>query len=129
MKVTHEEMKAARVPLLFRDYCAHILIPLNECRVKNWYSPFQCTELRHSYEKCQYEEFERRVAIAKIDAARAAAGRCFLLRRGARGRRMVCYGILWLPAKSVWGSIVSNPMHGLVTAVRLDDGRRFGLPV
>ena len=51
MKVTHEEMKAARVPLLFRDYCAHILIPLNECRVKHWYSPFQCTELRHSYEK------------------------------------------------------------------------------
>ena len=34
MKVTHEEMKAARVPLNFRDYCAHILIPLNECRVK-----------------------------------------------------------------------------------------------
>ena len=74
MKVTHEEMKAARVPLLFRDYCAHILIPLNACRVKTWYSPFQCTELRHSYEKCQYEEFERRVKIAEIDAKREAAG-------------------------------------------------------
>ena len=74
MKVTHEEMKAARVPLLFRDYCAHILIPLNACRVKNWYSPFQCTELRHSYEKCEFEEFERRVEIAKIDRARALNG-------------------------------------------------------
>lgn len=56
MKVTHEEMKAARVPLVFRDYCAHILIPLNECRVKTWYSPYKCTDLRHSYEKCQYDE-------------------------------------------------------------------------
>ena len=67
MKVTHEEMKAARVPLLFRDYCAHLLIPLNECRVKTWYSPFKCSELRHSYEKCQYDEYQRRVMIAKIE--------------------------------------------------------------
>ena len=56
MKVTREEMKAARVPLPFRDYCAHILIPLNECRYKHWFSPFQCTDLRHAYEKCQYDE-------------------------------------------------------------------------
>ena len=59
MKVTREEMKAARVPLPFRDYCAHILIPLNECRYKHWFSPFQCTDLRHAYEKCQYEECAR----------------------------------------------------------------------
>ena len=71
MKVTHEEMKAARVPLNFRDYCAHLLIPLNTCRVKHWYSPFQCTELRHSYEKCQYDEWERRREIARIDAKAA----------------------------------------------------------
>lgn len=56
MKVTHEEMKAARVPLLFRDYCAHILIPLNDCRVKTWYAMWKCQELRHAYEKCQYDE-------------------------------------------------------------------------
>ena len=56
MKVTHEEIKAAKVPLNFRDYCAHILIPLNKCRVSHWYSPFQCTDLRHAYEKCQYDE-------------------------------------------------------------------------
>jgi NADH dehydrogenase (ubiquinone) 1 beta subcomplex subunit 7 len=56
MKVTHEQMKAARIPLNFRDYCAHILIPLNECRVKTWYTPWNCTDLRHSYEKCQHDE-------------------------------------------------------------------------
>ena len=69
MKVTHEEMKAAKVPLVFRDYCAHILIPLNQCRVKTWYSPWKCTDLRHSYEKCQFDEYERRVAIARQEQA------------------------------------------------------------
>ena len=71
MKVSHEEMKANKVPLLIRDYCAHILIPLNKCRVKHWYSPFQCQELRHSYEKCQHDEYLRRVEIARIDAKNA----------------------------------------------------------
>ena len=46
-------------------------VGFNEICVKTWYSPFQCQELRHSYEKCQYEEFERRVTIAQIDAKRA----------------------------------------------------------
>ena len=72
MKVTYEQMKAARVPLNFRDYCAHILIPLNECRVKTWYSPWKCVELRHSYEACQYDEYERRVQIAKVLASRGS---------------------------------------------------------
>ncbi|KAL1519187.1 hypothetical protein AB1Y20_003447 [Prymnesium parvum] len=63
IKVTREEMKAARIPLVFRDSCAHILIPLNQCRKQTWYSPFKCTDLRHSYEKCQYDEYMRRVAI------------------------------------------------------------------
>ena len=44
------------MPLVFRDYCAHLLIPLNDCRVKTWYSPWKCQDLRHGYEKCQYDE-------------------------------------------------------------------------
>lgn len=74
MKVTHEEMKAARVPLLFRDYCAHILIPLNDCRVKTWYAMWKCQELRHAYEKCQYDEYQRRVAIAAYERTQASEG-------------------------------------------------------
>ena len=73
-------MKAAQVPLAFRDYCAHILIPLNECRYNHWFSPFQCTDLRHAYEKCQYDECaallgrpqpipERRVAASRARVA------------------------------------------------------------
>ena len=73
MKVTHQQMKDARVPLNFRDYCAHLLIPLNECRVNTWYSPWKCGDLRHSYEKCQYEEYERRVKIAQILRAKGSS--------------------------------------------------------
>ena len=44
------------MPLHFRDYCAHILIPLNDCRHQTWFSPFKCTDLRHAYEKCEFDE-------------------------------------------------------------------------
>lgn len=53
-------MKAAQIPLNFRDYCADILIPLNICRRETWHSPFQCTDLRHAYEKCQHDEYARK---------------------------------------------------------------------
>jgi NADH dehydrogenase (ubiquinone) 1 beta subcomplex subunit 7 len=56
MKVTEAEMKAARIDVSFRDYCAHLLIPLNTCRRANFYMPFKCGEERHAYEKCQYHE-------------------------------------------------------------------------
>uniref|UniRef100_A0A6T9HKM8 NADH dehydrogenase [ubiquinone] 1 beta subcomplex subunit 7 n=1 Tax=Haptolina ericina TaxID=156174 RepID=A0A6T9HKM8_9EUKA len=74
MKVTREQMRDARVPLHFRDYCAHILIPLNECRHKTWFAPYKCTDLRHAYEKCQYDEFQRRVRIAQAEREDARAG-------------------------------------------------------
>jgi hypothetical protein len=32
MKVTQEQMSEARLDLAYRDYCAHLLIPLNRCR-------------------------------------------------------------------------------------------------
>jgi len=37
-----EEMSAARLPLQYRDSCAHLLIPLNKCRVKEYYLPWRC---------------------------------------------------------------------------------------
>ena len=32
MIATEQEMKDARIPIAWRDYCAHILIKLNKCR-------------------------------------------------------------------------------------------------
>jgi NADH dehydrogenase (ubiquinone) 1 beta subcomplex subunit 7 len=49
-------MVDARVPLHYRDACASILIPLNECRRETLFMPWKCQELRHEYEKCQYME-------------------------------------------------------------------------
>ncbi|KAG6375155.1 hypothetical protein JVT61DRAFT_3362 [Boletus reticuloceps] len=33
-----------------------LLIPLNVCRRKNFYLPWECENERHGYEKCQYDE-------------------------------------------------------------------------
>ena len=41
-EATRAEMSAARVPLAYRDSCAHLLIPLNRCRYDNYYLPWRC---------------------------------------------------------------------------------------
>jgi NADH dehydrogenase (ubiquinone) 1 beta subcomplex subunit 7 len=60
MKVTPQEMADHHVPMHVRDYCAHILIPLNICRRKTLFFPNACAEDMHSYEICMYKEYERR---------------------------------------------------------------------
>jgi len=67
-----QAMANARLPLQYRDSCAHLLIPLNKCRVEEWYLPWKCENERHSYEKCQYVEFKKRVA--RMDEIRDAKG-------------------------------------------------------
>ncbi|ORY81476.1 NADH-ubiquinone oxidoreductase B18 subunit-domain-containing protein [Protomyces lactucae-debilis] len=54
---SQEEMAKAKLPLGSRDNCAHLLIPLNRCRSETFSMPFKCEDERHSYEKCQYEEY------------------------------------------------------------------------
>ncbi|KAK0258666.1 hypothetical protein LTR02_016560 [Friedmanniomyces endolithicus] len=71
-QATRAEMSAARVPLAYRDSCANLLIPLNKCRYNEYYLPWKCEDERHSYEKCQYEEFKLRVK--KMDEIRAEKG-------------------------------------------------------
>ncbi|OTA87951.1 hypothetical protein M434DRAFT_399251 [Hypoxylon sp. CO27-5] len=71
-KATREEMRDAKLPLAYRDSCANLLIPLNRCRVDTYYLPWKCNDERHSYEKCQYEEFKKRVA--RMDELREAKG-------------------------------------------------------
>jgi len=60
MKVTQQEMIDAKLPVEYRDYCAHLLIPLNKCRREKLYLPWECVNERHEYEACQYDEFLRR---------------------------------------------------------------------
>ena len=39
---TREQMSEARLPLQYRDSCAHLLIPLNRCRYEEYYLPWKC---------------------------------------------------------------------------------------
>jgi NADH dehydrogenase (ubiquinone) 1 beta subcomplex subunit 7 len=47
-EASQEEMKANRVPLGYRDSCAHLLIPLNQCRLREFYLPWKCEDERYS---------------------------------------------------------------------------------
>ncbi|RZC74926.1 hypothetical protein C5167_050403 [Papaver somniferum] len=67
MIATQEEMVQAKVPLAYRDQCAHLLIPLNKCRQSDFYLPWKCEDERHVYEKCEYElVMERLLKMQKI---------------------------------------------------------------
>ncbi|KAJ6890811.1 NADH dehydrogenase [Populus alba x Populus x berolinensis] len=67
MIATQEEMAEARVPIPYRDQCAHLLIPLNKCRHAEFFLPWKCENERHVYEKCEYElVMERMLQMQKI---------------------------------------------------------------
>lgn len=72
-------MKKNKILLAYRDRCAALLVPLNECRKKNYYMPWACGHERHEYEMCEVADFQRRVKAMdkikadKIEAAKAAA--------------------------------------------------------
>ncbi|KAI0829208.1 B18 subunit of NADH:ubiquinone oxidoreductase [Trametes gibbosa] len=66
------ELKAAKVPIGWRDQCSALLIPLNVCRKDKLYLPWECENERHAYEKCQYEDYMRRMkelSKRKLEAA------------------------------------------------------------
>jgi len=65
MKVTQKQMMDAQLPHHVRDYCAHVLIPLNKCRRDNGYMVWSCKDEMHEYEICMHKEYERRRALQK----------------------------------------------------------------
>ncbi|KIY65119.1 hypothetical protein CYLTODRAFT_424642 [Cylindrobasidium torrendii FP15055 ss-10] len=58
------ELKANRVPLGWRDQCSALLIPLNVCRTQKNFMPWECEHEKHTYEKCQYDDYLRRMKLA-----------------------------------------------------------------
>ena len=71
MKATQQELSDNLVPMHVRDYCSHVLIPLNKCRRANLYMPWSCHDEMHSYEICMYKEYERRRAIKQAGGDKA----------------------------------------------------------
>ena len=67
MIATLVEMVEARVPIPYRDQCAHLLIPPNKCRSAEFFLPWKYENERHTYEKCEYEPvMERLLQMQKI---------------------------------------------------------------
>lgn len=72
-----EAMKDHQIRVAYRDACAGLLIPLNSCRKETWSVPWKCQDERHIYEKCQYREWKKRVALRQkqvADEAKKKAG-------------------------------------------------------
>jgi len=63
LTASQEEVKTARLPLGYRDHCSALLIPLNKCRRTNSFMPWECEHERHTYEKCQYDDYMRRMKV------------------------------------------------------------------
>jgi NADH dehydrogenase (ubiquinone) 1 beta subcomplex subunit 7 len=61
--ISQEALDKTQIPLAFRDYCAHLLPALNECRSKTLYAPWKCDEERVAWQKCQYDEYQRRMRV------------------------------------------------------------------
>jgi len=61
-------MSDARLPLAYRDTCAHLLIDLNACRVNNFYLPTRCGHERHGYEECEWLAYQQRIQMKKDGA-------------------------------------------------------------
>jgi hypothetical protein len=54
--LTQAEMEAAFLPRNYRDRCAALLVPLNECRHANFSLPWKCGSERVVYQKCVADE-------------------------------------------------------------------------
>mmetsp|Transcript_6212 Transcript_6212/g.7866 ORF Transcript_6212/g.7866 Transcript_6212/m.7866 type:complete len:96 (-) Transcript_6212:351-638(-) len=67
----------AKIPIAYRDTCAHLLVPLNKCRRETSWNPNKCGHYRHTYEECLYNSYlqrcEAKVQEKQVLAARAAA--------------------------------------------------------
>lgn len=61
MIATQKEMMDAKVPLRFRDYCAHLYIPLMKCRYDTYRLPWKCKEEKHEWEECEIADYYRRM--------------------------------------------------------------------
>ncbi|XP_043663843.1 NADH dehydrogenase [ubiquinone] 1 beta subcomplex subunit 7 [Vespula pensylvanica] len=61
MIATDAEMKAARIPKRFRDYCAHKFLELEDCRKYHFPMMNKCDHQNHAYQQCQYEDYVLRM--------------------------------------------------------------------
>ncbi|KAI0693465.1 NADH-ubiquinone oxidoreductase B18 subunit-domain-containing protein [Cytidiella melzeri] len=66
------ELKQHKIPVGWRDQCSALLLPLNVCRKEKMYLPWECDHERHVYEKCQYDDYKRRMKLLSKQKLAAA---------------------------------------------------------
>lgn len=57
MIACEDDLKSARVPPQFRDYCAHLLMNYLVCRYKNMPFLYRCHHEKHAYLNCEHEDY------------------------------------------------------------------------
>ncbi|KAI0765577.1 NADH-ubiquinone oxidoreductase B18 subunit-domain-containing protein [Irpex lacteus] len=65
------ELKQAKVPVGWRINAQHCCY-LNVCRKEKMYLPWECDHERHAYEKCQYDDYVRRMKVLSKQRLAAA---------------------------------------------------------
>merc|ERR1712189_68497 len=62
MVATQQELMDNKVPLRYRDYCAHLFLPLLKCRRdKNIVLPWHCGPEKAEWDECQIQDYYRRM--------------------------------------------------------------------
>ena len=56
-KLTAEQMEAALIDPMFRDYCAHLLVDFYKCRREHFPWVIACKPEKHQWDECQAEEY------------------------------------------------------------------------
>ncbi len=56
MYISQEELVKHKVPLMWRDYCAHLYVEMELCTKSEGYWPWKCELPRAAWMKCQYDE-------------------------------------------------------------------------
>ncbi|XP_017883652.1 NADH dehydrogenase [ubiquinone] 1 beta subcomplex subunit 7 [Ceratina calcarata] len=79
---SEEDMVAAKIPQMYRDYCAHLYIDYARCFQKEFPMVQRCKKEVHHHQQCEYEDFvlrmkeyerERRLLIRQKRMQAAAA--------------------------------------------------------
>ncbi|CAM1321329.1 NDUFB7 (predicted) [Pycnogonum litorale] len=61
MIASEEDMRLARIPLKDRDYCAHMLLDYQRCRLKEFPLLYRCGHEKHEYSHCKYDDYVLRM--------------------------------------------------------------------
>ena len=57
MVACNEHLISARIPVKYRDYCAHYLLDYQVCRYKHMPLLYKCHKERHAYLSCEKDDY------------------------------------------------------------------------